>query len=92
MNHHPRISSALKTAFNAEDGLSPEASTRLYIQLVTRSPSFEGFAAELAEALADQSTPWKALLLNEQYEVYDAASEDEARDYARRILWLPIEQ
>jgi len=87
-----RISNALRTAFNAEDGLSPEASTRLYLQLVTSSPSFAGFRAELAEALADPCTPWRALLLNDQYEVYDAANEADARDYARRILWRPIEQ
>jgi hypothetical protein len=91
MNRHLRISNALKTAFNAEDGLSLEASTRLYLQLITRSPSFEGFKAELEEAFADPRTPWKALLLNEQYEVYDATNEAEARDYAYRVLWLPIE-
>lgn len=91
MNSHLRISNALRTAFNAEDGLSAEASTRLYLQLITSSPAFEGFKTELAKAFADPHTPWRALLLNEQYEVYDAADESEARDYALRVLWLPIE-
>ncbi|APP76215.1 hypothetical protein [Xanthomonas vesicatoria] len=91
MKQYSRISSVLKTAFNAEDGLSLEVSKRLYERLVTRSPGFEGFKAELAEAFENPRTSWKSLLLNDQYEVYDAINEMEARDYAFSILWLPLQ-
>lgn len=91
MDQHLRISTALRTAFNAEDGLTPEVSSALYVRLVTNSPAFQGFKAELAEAFEDSRTSWKCLLLNDQYEVYDAADERDARDHAYRILWLPIQ-
>jgi len=41
-------------------------------------------------AFDDETLSWKDMLLNEAYEVFDAQSEDEAKEHARRILWEPI--
>ncbi|WP_081644709.1 hypothetical protein [Arenimonas oryziterrae] len=90
MHKYPHISSALKTIFNCEDGLSVDVATALYRRNAENSGYISELKAELEAAFSDYSTSWKGALLNDAYEVFDAESEEEARDYAKQILWDPI--
>lgn len=90
MSSYPNIVRILRTVFNAEDGLSEEVSRRLYVRTVENSGLLEKLGEELRLAFEDSTLSWRDLLLNSEYEVFDAQTEDEARDYARRILWTPI--
>jgi hypothetical protein len=81
----------LKAIFNSEDGISEDAAIRLYQRAAKSSrPGVDVLKRELEFAFSDESLSWRQMLLNEDYEVFDASSEDEAREYARRILWTPL--
>lgn len=90
MSDFPQIHRVLKTFFNAEDGLSEDAAIRMYQRATALSANRDAMESELSRAFKDGYVSWKKLLLNDDYEVFDASSEDEAREYARRILWAPI--
>jgi uncharacterized protein YdaU (DUF1376 family) len=90
MSDFPQISRVLKTYFNAEDGLSEDVAIRMYQRASASSASRDALEAELATAFSDTNVSWKNLLLNDDYEVFDAQSENDARAYAHRILWQPI--
>ena len=64
MELYPRIASVLRTVFNAEDGLSLEASQKLYARTVADSVALAGFREELAQAFADPAVSWKQMLCN----------------------------
>jgi hypothetical protein len=85
-----RIAQALKTVYNVQDGLPPDASMRLYVRLVQESPAFAGFKEEVEHALIQPTVSWKALLFNAEYEVYAAETEEEARQLARQLLLDPL--
>ncbi|MCB1892780.1 MAG: hypothetical protein KDF48_11205 [Rhodocyclaceae bacterium] len=88
MKRFPAIESVLKTIFNAEDGLSEDVAIRLYQR--TAKSSYSNLKAELEEAFASDAVCWRDMLLTEEYEVFDADSEQEAKAYARKILWDPL--
>jgi hypothetical protein len=69
--------------------LSVARSTR-HVQAVESSSALQHFHEELRSAFEDPALSWKDMLLNAEYEVFDAQTEDEAREYARRILWAPL--
>jgi hypothetical protein len=85
-----RISTALRTCFNSEDGLSIDMSKSLYAQLVAYSSAFSGFKEELESALADPTVSWRTLLACEDYEVQTVETEEEARVIARDLLLGPL--
>lgn len=88
--NYPIISRILRTFFNSEDGLSEDVSINLYANSVSSSEIFDELKRELKLAFSDSGLSWLRLLSNEDYEVYCADTEDEAFQYARRILWVPI--
>lgn len=85
-----RIASALKTSYNAEDGLSIDASKRLYARMIADSPAFSGFKDEVEVALSDPAVSWRALLCCADYEVLATETEEEARAVARVLLLDPL--
>jgi hypothetical protein len=85
-----RISHALKTVYNAEDGLSLDVSKGLYVRFIQSSPALDGLQEEIEQALADPTVSWRTLLFNAEYEVHDAETEDEARQIAQQILLAPL--
>ncbi|GLQ92773.1 hypothetical protein [Dyella acidisoli] len=90
MSDFPQISRVLKACFNVEDGLSEDVAIRMYQRALASSANRDALEAELARAFGDTQVSWKKLLLNDDYEVFDAPSEEEMRAYAHRILWQPI--
>lgn len=90
MTDYPNIRRVLSTVFNCEDGLSIDVAKGLYVRSQNASPSAAEFKRELREALDDPSVSWKHLLCNDDYEVIDAESEQEARKFAVEVLWEPL--
>jgi uncharacterized protein YdaU (DUF1376 family) len=90
MTDFPTITHMLRTAYNAEDGLSEEASIRLYQRASAAGENRAKLEAELREAFSRNDVSWRQMLCNDEYEVADVEAEDEARAHARRILWQPI--
>jgi hypothetical protein len=80
----------LRTVFNAEDGLSEDVAIRLYQRAASSSGKLAALKEELQIAFEDEEVSWKNILWNDDYEVYDARDEKEAREFARRILWKPL--
>ena len=90
MPDFPLIRLMLRTTFNAEDGLDEALSVSLY-QANTRSAEIRSrLLPELERAFSDTRVSWRELLCNEDYEVVDVETEDEARAQARRWLWDPL--
>lgn len=90
MTKYPNILHALNTAFNVENGLSEAAAIRLYVRSLDADGQTEALKSELREAFDDPSLAWVELLSNDDYDVYYAESEEEAKTHARRLLWEPI--
>jgi len=89
---YPLITHALRTCFNAEDGLSLDVAIRLYVGLAVGKGMVGEYLSEVDAAMSDPATDWKAMLLNDDYEVYYAETADEAKQYARQILHEPLQQ
>ena len=92
MIKYPLISHALRTCFNVEDGLSLDAGIRLYVRNAVSTGRVEEYLKEVDAAMADAAVDWKSVLLNDEYEVYDADTPDEAKQYAQQILQEPLQQ
>jgi len=90
MKEFQNIAAMLKTSFNAEDGLSEDVAIRLYRKAALSSGKLEALKQELEIAFSSNEVSWKFFLFNDDYEVFDAETEEEAREYARRILWKPL--
>ena len=92
MERYAKVAQVLRTVFNSEDGLPADAARRLYLRTITGSPSLVGFEEELRAGLADATLSWKQMLRNDEYEVYDAETEAEAKAHAADLLLTPLEQ
>lgn len=90
MAEFPTIVHMLRTAYNAEDGLSEDVSIRLYRRAAASGDNRAKLEAELREAFARDGLSWQRMLCNDEYEVVDLETEDQAREHARRILWEPL--
>jgi hypothetical protein len=90
MNNFPNIVSNLRTTFDVNTSLSEDVAIRFYKEDNLNSSSFAPLKAELKLAFGDPDVSWQAMLANEEYEVYCAKDEADARAYAKKILWDPI--
>lgn len=90
MTDFPTITHMLRTAYNAEDGLSEDASIRLYQRAYAAGDNRAKLVAELREAFSRSDVSWRQMLCNDDFEVVDLETEEEAREHACRILWEPI--
>jgi len=88
MKTYDYLTHVLRVLFNADHGLSERQAISLYLE--EASQNREKIEQELLQAFADGQLSWMKMLRNESYEVLDADSEEEARSYAKRILWDPI--
>jgi hypothetical protein len=88
---YPNIVHMLNAVFNINASLSDEASKSLYVRSAIASGKVLALKRELAAAFTDASICWQQLLFNDEYEVFAADTEEEARAYAYRILVEPLE-
>ena len=90
MTSFPVLAYMLKTVFSVETGLSEDAAIRMYVRSAKNSNEVDLLKNELQAAFSDPAVSWRELLLNDEYEVYDASSEEEAIAFAKRVLWEPL--
>lgn len=90
MNSFENVVHMLRTVFNVDSGLSEDAAIKIYRRTAQSSGKLERLREELRHGFGDPAVSWRSLLSNEDYEVFDAETEDEARSYALRILWEPL--
>lgn len=80
----------LKTVFAADFSFPEDMAISLYTESLRKSNKLDEMKDELEEAFSDETLSWKEMLLNDEYEVMDCDTEEEATAYARRVLWDPI--
>ncbi len=89
MSTHQRIRKILGAAFSADVGLSNAAQREILLRALDNHDWRVAFQNELLEAFSSAETSWIELLSNDEYEVIDSESEDEARTIAASMLWEP---
>jgi hypothetical protein len=89
MTEFPEIEGILSAAFSIETGLSDHAATGLLRRALESQEWRNRFQAELIRAFSTPGTPWKTLLSNDRYEVFDPGTDAEARDFIANTLWEP---
>ena len=73
--------------FSVGLGLSDDAAREL-LERALRNESWRfKLEEELLAAFSDVSTPWGELLCNDEYEVVEVDSAEEARQTAAKMLW-----
>lgn len=90
MQSSTRIKNVLSSAFSVQTGLDDEVTFSLYRRAIEADPALR---SEVVRAFNDKSVRWTERLFNDDYEVFEADSADEALELARRLLipGLPIE-
>lgn len=84
------VKHVLKTLFNVDSGMSECDAIAIYKRSVLTSGKLECIRDELEAALREPAFSWVGLLANDEYEVFDAATEEQAKAYAMKILWEPL--
>jgi hypothetical protein len=89
MSDYPEIRHALATAFSIQTGLSDQGAAELFQRMLANPNWRQRLERELREAFSSPATPWRQLLQNDRYEVAEAESDAEAREYVAALLWRP---
>ena len=87
---YENIRHMLKTVFVADFSLSEDVAINIYIDSLKSSGKKEEMKVELAEAFEDENISWRNMLVNEEYEVMEFETEEEAKAYVKRVLWDPL--
>ncbi|MEQ4338820.1 hypothetical protein ABNM62_10090 [Pseudomonas syringae] len=85
------IRHTLKTVFCSDFNLTEDV-IDIYVNSLNSSGKTDEMRYELAEFLRDQNVSWRDMLVNDEYEVLDFETEQEAKDYIKRILWQPLDE
>lgn len=83
---------ALGTIFSIETGLSDDSAKAMFQRSLADADWSHQLQLELEQAFASPKTPWKDLLSNAEYEVFDAETDSEARDFIAESLLKPIRE
>ena len=90
MNNYPLIRDFLQTFFEVMHGLPEDFRIEEYANSASDSGKLDELKEELRLAFDDSELSWREMLFNKEYEAGIFASEEEARQHARRILWDPV--
>ncbi|VAW59639.1 hypothetical protein MNBD_GAMMA11-2267 [hydrothermal vent metagenome] len=80
----------LRTVFVSDFSLPEEMAINIYVDSLSSSGKLEEMKKELLEAFKDKTISWRDILVNDEYEVLDFETEEEAEGYIKRVLWEPI--
>jgi hypothetical protein len=86
---YPKIRQILGTTFAVDVGLSDTAQRQMPERSLANEHCRYFFESELLMAFTDPNTSWSEMLFNDIYQVYQAASEKNAREIAASLLWEP---
>lgn len=86
MQDYALIESVLAGIFSSSVGYTEEEAIAQLKKDISTNPEFRtGFEAELRDAFLDRRLSWRDLLA--QHDVCLLDTEEEAADYARKMLW-----
>jgi hypothetical protein len=84
---YENIRHMLRTVFVADFSLPEIMAINIYIESLRSSGKTEEIKRELAEAFEDESVCWRRMLANDEYEVLEFETDEEAKAYVKRALW-----
>ncbi|WP_177523098.1 hypothetical protein [Pseudomonas sp. v388] len=87
---YENIRHMLKTVFSSDFGFSEGMAVSIYVGSVNSSRKKEELVRELTSAFEDEGVCWRDILVNDEYEVLEFETEEEAKAYIRRVLWEPL--
>ncbi|HMF20073.1 MAG TPA: hypothetical protein VKE98_22895 [Gemmataceae bacterium] len=87
---YPKIRHVLSCIYTTDVGLSEDAQREMLKRSLVNHDWAEQFRSELVSAFSDVQTSWRDLLFNDKYEVFEADSEEIARQVAVDLLWNPV--
>jgi hypothetical protein len=90
MDEYPQIRHALSTIFSIGTGLPDDAAMAVFKRSLADGNLRHELEQELESAFASPSTPWRNLLSNEEYEVFEAETDTEARNFIAETLLKPL--
>ncbi len=88
MSKYKNIEYMLKTVFSNDFSFSEDDAKSLYLEAIANYRN--EYEVELEEAFSDSNISWKNMLLNSGNEVFDAATEDEAKNFVLKMLYEPV--
>lgn len=86
IDKYPLMSEMLSTLYSTDTGLERDAAKAM-LQRTLNDVFRSRIEPELQSAFVDETPSWRELLWNDEYEVYAAASEEEARLVVKELLW-----
>ena len=90
MSDYLYIRKTLAGIFASDIALSREAQQGMLERSLVHRERREAFRDELRKAVLDETTPWLELLANENYEVGDAISNEDAKHQILAMLWQKV--
>lgn len=87
---YENIRHMLRTVFVADFSLPEAMAINIYVESLKSSGKTEEIKKELTEAFEDKSICWKNILANDEYEVLEFETDEEAKAYVKRVLWDPL--
>ncbi|MEL4168389.1 hypothetical protein [Pseudomonas sp. ZS001] len=88
---YENIRHMLRTVFSSDFSFSEDMAISIYVRSIESSGKRSEIRQELLEAFNDETLSWRDILVNDEYEVLDFESEEDAKAYVRRVLWDPLE-
>ncbi|OPE58718.1 hypothetical protein BTW15_18240 [Pseudomonas syringae pv. tomato] len=89
---HRNIRHMLKTVFCSDFNLPENVAINIYINSLNFSSKKHEMMRKLADCFDDQDISWRGLLANDEYEVLNFETEQEAKSYIRRVLWASLDE
>lgn len=86
MPAYPEIRQAL-FLFSVQVGLTDDFAREILERSLQNSEARRKFEEEVSKAFSDATTSWEKLLFNDEYEVYEAETKEQAREMAAEMLW-----
>lgn len=90
MNQYPVLKNLLVSIMSVDVGLSQEREEAALVASLENGEYRQKIRHELEAAFLDEDFSWMNLLDNENYCVFPADSEEEAKEYVKARLWNRI--
>lgn len=90
MTHYPAIKNILRSLFSVEVGLEDATANAMLVQALNDPVYRKIIEGELIELSADYTLSWIELLDNDEYAVYAADDEAEAKKYFKSLIWYQV--
>ena len=88
MKIYKTLDEMISSTYSVDIGLSEEQAGKLYIRMLENDVWRNKISEEVKSAISDNTFSW--LEFFERHDVYSAESEDDAREYAERIIHAPL--